>query len=163
MGRWAQSGQHGAHLQLPCVGSDFAPGKGLGASSHMTPAASPCTYVCLEHQEGLARLRPLPKVTQLLSGGSQIGTEPFVATLSHSAVRAARAGFQEATELELAQGTLLGWGRVCPALDPVHEEEECEGMTQRQTRGGPARPLPSGWPRVTVSRFLPSCRHHCSY
>lgn len=114
------------------MGSDCTPGVGLGTSSPVTPAASLGMYFCLERREGLARLRPLPKVTLLLSGGSQIGTEPFLATRNRSAVWAGRAGSREATELELARGTLPGWGRVCPALDPAHGAEEGEGMTQRR-------------------------------
>lgn len=50
------------------MGSDCTPGVGLGTSSPVTPAASLGMYFCLERREGLARLRPLPKVTLLLSG-----------------------------------------------------------------------------------------------
>lgn len=114
------------------MGSDCTPGVGLGTSSPVTSATSLGMYFCLERREGLARLRPLPKVTLLLSGGSQIGAEPLLATRNRSAVWAGRAGSREAAELELARGTLPGWGRVCPALDPAHGAEECEGMTRRR-------------------------------
>lgn len=139
------------------MGSDCTPGVGLGTSSPVTPAASLGMYFCPERREGLARLRPLPKVTLLLSGGSQIGAEPFLATRNRSAVWAGRAGSREATELELAQGTLPGWGRVCPALDPAHGAEEGEGMTRRRLIwlmvAGPV-PCPQGGP---VSRCHDSC------
>lgn len=118
-------------------------------------------YFCLERREGLARLRPLPKVTLLLSGGSQIGTELFLATRNRSAVWARRAGSREATELELARGTLPGWGRVCPALDPAHGAEECEGMTPRRLIwlmvAGPSLALGMApCPGVMIPAFLSS-------
>lgn len=127
----------------------------------MTPAASLGMYFCLERREGLARLRPLPKVILLLSGGSQIGAEPFLATRNRSAVWAGRAGSREATELELARGTLPGWGRVCPALDPAHGAEEGEGMTPRRLIwlmvAGPSLALGMApCPGVMIPAFLSS-------